>query len=39
VYGGRAVDSDRLFAERASMLAFNARLADEARVLAGEIGL
>ena len=39
VYGGRSVDSDHLFAERASMLAFNAQLADEARSLAAELGI
>jgi hypothetical protein len=39
VYGDRSVDSDQLFAERASMLAFNAGLADEARAIAAEVGL
>jgi hypothetical protein len=39
VYGDQAVDSDELFAERAAMLAYNTTLADEARVLASELGI
>ena len=39
VYGGVPVDSDHLFSERANMLRFYARLADEARSLAGALGM
>ncbi len=39
VYGGVPVDSDRLFSERAAMLRFFVKLADEARGLARSIGL
>jgi hypothetical protein len=38
VYGGRSVDSNDLFAERAAMLAFNAELARDGRVLAADLG-
>lgn len=38
VYGDAPVNSDRLFFERAAMLRFFARLADEARSLASSIG-
>jgi hypothetical protein len=39
VYGDQAVDSNELFAERAALLAYNATLADEARILATELGI
>jgi hypothetical protein len=39
VYGATAVDSHRLFSERAAMLRFFARLADEARSLADSLGM
>ncbi len=39
VYGRTRVDPDHLFSERAATLAFNARLAAEARALAAELGM
>jgi Phosphotransferase enzyme family len=39
VYGDQAVDSNELFAERAAMLAYNVKLATEARALAVELGI